>query len=256
MKIRLALFIAVMLCTGIALGQTPDSPPNELVDGLFASWGNWPVFAGIAVASAVYLWRLFKPHVWGKLDQRYRRFIPPCVAGLTAASAALVAGSSWAVAGQVFVSTWASILFTGDTLIGVFGKPEAPPTQEPTIDEKLDEAFKKTLGGGLVVLFIAALLGGCSPSLQSVAAEPRPRTVGAVDNSKKCQRLSNYESALRYSSVGGAALAGGSGLATIPVEDDSARHALAITAASMAAFAVTSEAIRGELATDFARECE
>lgn len=113
------------------------------------------------------------------------------------------------------------------------------------------------------LVFMATLLSGCAPSLgSSLAAGARapgvaaaaPATDGA--QAKRCRRLDRTESTLRWVSRGAAVLAGGSGLATIPVEDPDGRSALAVSAAVAGVGAAAAEAVRAEVAADLVEECQ
>jgi hypothetical protein len=106
------------------------------------------------------------------------------------------------------------------------------------------------------LILVATFLSGCAPSLAKVSAEPPSREVGATPDADHCQKLSRAESALRYVVAGSAAAAAGSGLGAIPVDDRDAQRALAISAAGLGATAAISEAVRAQLAADYARECE
>jgi len=106
------------------------------------------------------------------------------------------------------------------------------------------------------LVLAAALLTACAPSLASVSAEPPSSELGAVPDADHCRKLSRAESALRYVVAGSAAAAAGSGLGAIPVDDPDAQRALAISAAGLGATAAISEAVRAQLAADYARDCE
>ena len=109
----------------------------------------------------------------------------------------------------------------------------------------------------VLAVLITATFAGCAPSLEAARARSPEPTVGAAAarDDARCRRLSRNESVLRYVSVGSAVLGGGSGLATIPVDDPDAQTALAISAAGFGVVAGTSEAVRAEIGADWAREC-
>jgi hypothetical protein len=159
--------LAVLCAPAIALGQTPDSEPGELVEALFSAWGNWTVFTGIAIALGVHAWRLFKPQIWEQIPSKLRRVIPPTVAALTTVAASLVAGASWADAGKTFVSAWAGVLLTQDIVIALFGNGTG----------NIGSTTKKTISIGLVCLALPLALLGCQPP-HSAADVERATVVG------------------------------------------------------------------------------
>lgn len=107
-----------------------------------------------------------------------------------------------------------------------------------------------------LVALLALALGGCAPSLARVASEPPQLGADEQPDLKRCETLSKAEKILRYTTVGGASLAGTSGLGQIPLGDDkTARAVMAATTASFASLAALAEAERAELGTDFEREC-
>lgn len=101
----------------------------------------------------------------------------------------------------------------------------------------------------------AVLFAGCAPSLATSAARSADGAVGAAELSDHCRLLSRTESALRYTSAGLAVLGGGSGLATIPAEDG-VQTGLAVSAGIAAVGAVTTGAVRAEVAADFTEQCQ
>lgn len=125
--------------------------------------------------------------------------------------------------------------------------PAAKPTKPTPI-----------LPAALVLLLVASLLGGCAPSLAHSAATTPDATVAAVgspDGLERCERLSRAEFWLRVGTVGSAALAGGSGLSTIPADEDAA-PVLATTAAGFGVAAVVLESERAVLAARYVEECQ
>lgn len=109
-----------------------------------------------------------------------------------------------------------------------------------------------------LVLIAALLAVGCTPSLQTVANEPRTvnQSASVDDKSEFCERVSRAEELLRYVVTGSAALAGGSGLSVIPVDNRDAQTGLAISAAAFGVAAVTAESLRAEVNATWQRECE
>lgn len=116
----LPLFAAlfVLLAPAVALAQTADTQPAELVALLFASWGKWSVCAGLGVLVLVHVWRQLKPEVWGALHPVARRLIPPAVSALTTAAIGLASGATWAEAGQVFAVQWVALAWAADVVSG------------------------------------------------------------------------------------------------------------------------------------------
>ena len=125
--------------------------------------------------------------------------------------------------------------------------------------KKLEKMIRKLLSqlGLLPLMAIVATLSACAPSLQSVATEPRARELAAAERDvERCESLSRLESALRYTSATSAALAGGSGLAVIPIDDRDAQRALGVTAAGFGVVSAGAEAWRAQVAADWQRSCE
>lgn len=102
----------------------------------------------------------------------------------------------------------------------------------------------------------AVLFAGCAPSLATASAQSAMGVGSSDQTDQRCRRLSNTEDALRYVSVGAAALGGTAGLTTIPIDDDTADAALVSTAAGFAVVGVTSEALRAQAAANYIRDCE
>lgn len=110
----------------------------------------------------------------------------------------------------------------------------------------------------LVLAVLVTSCVACAPSLESAHLRTAEQSAApaAPRDGDHCRMLSNAERALRYVSVGAGVLGGGSGLATIPVEERSVDYALAVSGATLAVGAITVEAIRAEVAADWARECQ
>lgn len=129
--IRLAAAVAALMVVclpSVALAQETNA--QNLIEATIASWGTWTVVAGNLLALGIYVWRLIKPEVWERIHPRLKRVIPPTVAALATVSGALIAGASWAEAGQTLIAVWGGALITQDVLTGLF-KP-APPV--PTLE--------------------------------------------------------------------------------------------------------------------------
>jgi hypothetical protein len=116
----------------------------------------------------------------------------------------------------------------------------------------------------LVGTLALLLLSGCAGSLEA-ARGPR---AAHVDNtpghvavmvegapSERCAQLDDRHAFYGGISKGSAVLAGGAGLATVPVDDKGARIGLAIGAAVMAAVAATSTFIQEASSESWSREC-
>lgn len=130
------------------------------------------------------------------------------------------------------------------------------PDEVPSRSQKRARAVVKA-GPGLLVILVAGLLGGCAPSLEAARARVVPAGEQRVQrDAERCTRLSRAESTLRYVSVGAAVLGGGSGLAAIPVDNAGAQAGLGITAVGFAVVSGTTEAVRAEVAADWAEECQ
>jgi hypothetical protein len=117
----------------------------------------------------------------------------------------------------------------------------------------------------VLALLISLVASGCAGSLEAArargvltnptASDGSVDAVAAAASEDHCRRLSRTESVLRYTSAGLAVLGGGSGLATIPA-DDGVQTGLAVTAGIAAVGAVTTGAIRAEVASDFTELCQ
>jgi hypothetical protein len=232
--------LAVILVPSLALAQTAETPPAELVQMLFASWGAWSVVVGLGLLIAIQVWRKLKPKVWDSMHPIARRVLPPTVSALTTAAVGLASGATWAEFGQVFVVQWVTLAWAADII-------------SPLDVSKVTAAIKGTTVGILVLL-----VTGCAPSLATVSAETPQVGVGAMapEDADMCRRIDKREMVLRRAAQVSAALAGGSGLAAIPVGGEDEQTALAISAGVFGAVAVGAEAWREAEAADFARKCE
>jgi hypothetical protein len=110
LTIFLSALIALLLWPAVALAQSPD------ISDLVTSWGNWPLFVGVAVSLAIEFWKRIKPQVFDRFSPIAKRLVPLLVAGLGSGSAALVLGASWSAAGFAVLAAWGTALATGDTL--------------------------------------------------------------------------------------------------------------------------------------------
>jgi hypothetical protein len=128
--------------------------------------------------------------------------------------------------------------------------PDAPATGAT--------AAAKTTIASLLVLALMLIAVGCAPSLQASMAARAPANTSAAQpaasQQTRCRRLNRTESALRWTSRTAGVIAGGSGLSTIPIDDQDARAALAITAGVAGVTAAVTEALRAEAAADFIEE--
>jgi hypothetical protein len=102
--------------------------------------------------------------------------------------------------------------------------------------------FVRRGGGGGALLLFGLLAGGCAGSFEeSRLSSPRPAASRAPALSRRCEQLDDRRSLWGGVAKGGAVLAGGAGLATIPVESHRGRVGLAaggVAAAAVAAAAV------------------
>ena len=74
MKIKLIL--AILLTSTVAFAAPAfDAPATELAEGLRSSWGDWPVFVGIAVALFVRGWQVWRPLALDALPSRLRPLV-------------------------------------------------------------------------------------------------------------------------------------------------------------------------------------
>lgn len=124
------------------------SEAQNLIESAIASWGTWTVVSGNLLALGIYAWRTVKPEVWDGLHPRLKRVIPPTVAALATVSGTLIAGASWAEAGQTLIATWGGALITQDVLTGLV-KPQvhvrAPMSSDVQLsrEEHVDDALKR-----------------------------------------------------------------------------------------------------------------
>lgn len=114
----------------------------------------------------------------------------------------------------------------------------------------------------LLILFCLPLTA-CAGSLQDARAAGRAErialaTSGApvADNRAHCEAVDARYQTWSAIAKGGAALTGGAGISTLPVEDNSARMGLAIGAAVAGAITAAAVAAADGAAAEFARECQ
>lgn len=110
-------------------------------------------------------------------------------------------------------------------------------------------------GKAAAVLLLALMpsLMGCSGSFEE-ARNPSV-ALGAPPQSQRCADLDDRHALWGGVAKTSAVLAGGSGLATIPVEQDEVRIGLAVGAATMGAVAAGSGFISEAAAASWANEC-
>lgn len=127
--------------------------------------------------------------------------------------------------------------------------PLVPP---PT--SKLEASGRARYAAGVkTVLILALALTGCAGSFEVARA---PKRVGAAQPpSERCIELDDRHAFWGGSSKFSAALAGASGLSTIPIEDERARIGLAAGSAVAAAIAVGADFISDSAGESWAREC-
>jgi hypothetical protein len=115
------------------------------------------------------------------------------------------------------------------------------------------------------LVLVAAMLGGCAPTLAESSAisanAPEPGELGydasAYQRSEQsCRKLSNWEKGLRYTTVGASAMAGGTGIGSLPIDDREVQGGMLVTAAGFGVVGVVSEAVRAELSADYIEECQ
>lgn len=101
-RLILAAVAAIMLYPSMALAADGTTQPDELVQLIFSSWGQWSVVGGLAMLLAIQVWRHYKPEVWDQLHPAVRRLLPPAVSALTTAAVGLTVGGTWEEFALVF----------------------------------------------------------------------------------------------------------------------------------------------------------
>lgn len=128
-----------------------------------------------------------------------------------------------------------------------------PPVKKMKKQRHAYEQLLALLAVGCLVPFSTACVASGSfeeaQSQQSIAASQ------AEGPSKYCQRIDSGHRTWGMVSKGSMFLAGGSGIATVPVQNDDQELALAATTAGMATLAVISTFASEDFAEDWARDC-
>ena len=97
-----------------------------MIEQLFNAWGSWPLFIGLALAALVRAWQVASPLIpaaaWDRVPSRVRPLVAILGAGLTAASVALIGGSSWPAAADAACAAWAAALASEQAIRLIAGK--------------------------------------------------------------------------------------------------------------------------------------
>ena len=127
---------------------------------------------------------------------------------------------------------------------------------------RVAKASERGLAAIPVVLCLAAIAvvcafaSGCAGSFEEARlAGKSPSAVAAYVPSLRCTKLDNAHRAWGFAAVAGTSLAGASGLATIPV-DNEARPYTAGATVVLAAGALGAKFVEDDYATAWARECQ
>lgn len=124
LRIKLLLALSVLFLSPSALAAPAfDAPTPELVEGLRANWGDWPVFVGVAVALFVRAWQVWRPLALDALPSRLRPLVAIVFAGLPAVSIALLDGEDWLGAVIALLQAFAGAAGTIEAMRLAFGKP-------------------------------------------------------------------------------------------------------------------------------------
>jgi hypothetical protein len=122
--INIKLILAILLTSTVALAAPAfDAPAPELAEGLRSSWGDWPIFVGVAVALFVRGWQVWRPLALDALPSRLRPLVAVVFAGLPAVSIALLDGEDWLGAAIALLQAFAGAAGTIEALRLAFGKP-------------------------------------------------------------------------------------------------------------------------------------
>jgi hypothetical protein len=211
-------------------------------------WSPGAFNASLAALLFVALWlgRRFKPDLFAKLPPTLQAW--PALAG-GAVLAALSSNSSGGLMATVISALGMSLtgLVSGIGAVGLhrtlkesklpYGNDQIPPKSGP------------------MVVGMIFLLTGCGGHFEE-ARGPRSVTIGAPPPAlfARCITLDDREAFYGGAAKGTAALAGASGLATVPVSDDRAKLALGVSSAVLAAVAVTTGFIAESSATSYVSE--
>lgn len=121
---KIKLILAILLTSTVALAAPAfDAPAAELAEGLRSSWGDWPVFVGVAVALFVRGWQIWRPLALDALPSRLRPLVAVVFAGLPAVSIALLDGEDWIGAAIALLQAFAGAAGTVEALRLALGKP-------------------------------------------------------------------------------------------------------------------------------------
>ena len=124
--IKIKLTLAILLTSTVAFAAPAfDASAPELAEGLRSSWGDWPVFVGVAVALFVRGWQVWRPLALDALPSRLRPLVAVVFAGLPAVSIALLDGEDWIGAAIALLQAFAGAAGTIEALRLAFGKPPA-----------------------------------------------------------------------------------------------------------------------------------
>ena len=114
----------------------------------------------------------------------------------------------------------------------------------------------------LLLFLMLTLLGGCAVPLEqarSTSLGARHLAAGETVSTEldlRCKKLDNQRTTWGAMGKGAAALAGGSGVSTIPLDGHrDAQIAMAATSAGLAAFSLTALYVEGKKEEAWAREC-
>jgi len=209
-------------------------------------WSPGAFNASLAALLFVALWlgRRFKPDLFAKLPPTLQAW--PALAGgavLAALSSNLSGGLVAAVVSALGMSLTG--LVSGVAAVGLHRTLKESPLPYGTPPPKIIP----------VVVGMIFLLTGCGGHFEE-ARGPRSVTAGAPSPERfaRCITLDDREAFYGGAAKGSAALAGASGLATVPTSDDRAKLALGVSSAFLAAVAVTTGFIAESAATSYVSE--
>jgi hypothetical protein len=219
---------------------------NQLPDLILSQ--KWTLGFALVIGVVV---RYSKPDViFPSLDARWRPLLGAGVASLGMLADMLFAGSTWSEAGGRALTALATAIlghvFGIEVLRGGKELP-MPGLRKPPPD-----------GGGSTTrivgrLGIVLLLSGCAGSFEESRGHVR---VGVPPELvQRCAALDDQHRTWGAIEKGSAFLAGASGLAVIPVQDETARVALASGAVVAGGTAVVSGFVSQDAAVAWSREC-
>jgi hypothetical protein len=240
---------------------------NTLLDLLAGH--QWAALSASILMIALAIGRRLAPVLWTYIPAWARPIPLLLAAGIPEYKAQIQLGVAWPVATLYALMFGLGAIGVIGAVGGVVKRPEPkvrgdePP--ERTRARKLQRDDRSTLterSPTLLVLLALVVMGsmmgsGCAGSFEEsrlAGLDPQARAA-APPPTERCQSLDDQHRWLGGVAKGSAFLAGASGIATWPVDNERAELGLAIGAGVMGATAVTAEYLSSEAESAWVREC-